>query len=191
VVLGGANPFCVKISGRLSETTLGDVLGSLCRAKLSGLVQLTETRGVAAGRVHGIHLSRGQVVSVDSRTELDALFRLEEAIVSFHVACAAPSSAGPPLHPGELLHGRPRARDRSADRTSGSAPPDRRLGERRDALRALGLTEDADPADVMRAFRALAAKLHPDRHGDATEDERRNLHRRFAAISAAYHRLAS
>ena len=174
----------MKISGRLSETTLGDVIGSLCRAKLSGRVQLTEIRGVTAGRVHGIHLSRGQVVSVDSPIGLDELFRLEEAKVSFHVACTAPRSVGPGFEPAEVLRGRPRARDRRR-------PTDDRHCERREALRILGLGDDADAADVARAFRALAAQVHPDRHASATEEERRNLHRRFAAISAAYHRLAS
>jgi hypothetical protein len=182
----GANPHHVRISGRLSQTTLGDVLGSLCRAKLSGRVQLTETRGVTAGRVHGIHLSRGQVISIDSGTELDELFRLEDAILSFHVACAAPPVALGPLDPGDVLRGRPRARDRAAPK-----PPCGCESQRREALRVLGLGQDADSADVTRAFRALAARLHPDRHADATEAERRDLHRRFAAVSAAYHRLAS
>jgi hypothetical protein len=181
----------VRISGRLSETTLGDVLGSLCRAKLSGLVQLTETSGVTAGRIHGIHLTRGQVISVDSRADLDALFRLEDAIVSFHVACAAPRIVGQALDPGDVLGGRPRARDRKKDGAGEPWPMDRHHGERREALRVLGLGEDADAADVVRAFRALAATLHPDRHAAAPEAERRDLHRRFAAVSAAYHRLAS
>jgi hypothetical protein len=180
------NPRRVRISGRLSETTLGDVLGSLCRAKLSGVVQLTETRGVTAGRVHGIHLSRGKVVSVDNREQLDALFRMQEASVSFHVACAAPLAAARALDPEEILRGRPRARDRAAPK-----PADSRDRQRREALRVLGLGDDADAAEVVRAFRALAAKVHPDRHVLATEEERRELHRRFAAISAAYHRLAS
>jgi hypothetical protein len=167
------------------------VLGSLCRAKISGLVELTETKGATAGRVHGIHVARGQVISVESQTELDALFRLEDAKVAFHVACAAPPEAGPKLTSGEVLRGRPRVRDRSASRASASSPIDQCYSERRDALRVLGLGEDAEAAEVARAFRALAVRLHPDRHTGATEAERRDLHRRFAAISAAYHRLAS
>jgi hypothetical protein len=195
----------VKISGRLAETTLGDVLGLLCRAKITGLVQLTETIGAAAGRIHGIHLSRGEVVSVDTRAEeggpavavrgplgarLEALFQLEDAAVSFHVACSPPPAADRPLGPAEVLPGRPRARDRKR-RTSETVPVDRRHDERLEALRVLGLGEEADSADVARAFRTLAAMLHPDRHADATEAERRVMHRRFAAVSAAYHRLAS
>ena len=53
----------------------------------------------------------------------------------------------------------------------------------------LGLDEDASIADVTKAFRDLASQLHPDRHVDAPEAERRAMHQRFAALSAAYHAL--
>jgi DnaJ domain len=181
----------VKISGRLSKTTLGDVLGSLCRAKLSGLVQLTETDGITAGRVHGIHLSRGKVVCIDAPENLEALFALRDAAVSFHVACPVPPAGSQPIEPGELLRGRPRARDRKRPPESDREHGDPRGAQRREALRVLGLDDDADVADIARAFRALAATLHPDRHRGATESEQLDLHRRFAAASAAYHRLAS
>jgi hypothetical protein len=57
----------VRIAGRLSETTLGDILGTLARASVTGVIRLKETAGVTAGRTHGIHLSRGQVVAVESQ----------------------------------------------------------------------------------------------------------------------------
>ena len=63
----------VRISGRLSETTLGDVLGALFRARVTGLFRLTETTGATAGRVHGIYLSRGAVVFVDTQVKVAPL----------------------------------------------------------------------------------------------------------------------
>jgi hypothetical protein len=246
----------VLISGRLSETTLGDVLGSLARASVTGLIRLTEVSGVTGGRTHGIYLSRGQVIGVESqamvlplgeilrqrglldgaahrqltlrlasgqarerrvgeilveeklissevvgaalrqqlRAKLDALFRLPDASISFHVACAPPAAHGQPLPPREYLAGRPRARDRVVQTP---AKPSRRLAEHRPsasaarekALRTLGLDEKATMADVTRTFRELATRMHPDRHHDASDDERRKLHQQFAALSAAYHAL--
>jgi hypothetical protein len=240
----------VQISGRLSETTLGDVLGSLYRGKVTGVLRLTEVAGPLAGRMHAVYLSRGEVVAVDTparvlalgeilrqrglldgvahrrlalgladgrnrkvgellveechispvivgaalrqqlRARLDALFMLEEAVVSFHVACARPDPA-PPLAPREYLHGRPRARDRAARvGRRGDAPLRRRnAGRRTEALTMLGLDEDASISDVTRAFRELASQVHPDRHQTAPVSERRAMEQRFAALSAAYHAL--
>ncbi len=242
----------MRICGRLSETTLGDVLGSLFRARVTGLIRLTELSGATAGRNHGIYFSRGEVVAVDTharvlsvgeilrqrglldvatqrhvglrlaaashrkvgellveefhispdvvgaalrqqlRAKLDALFRLEDAMLSFHVACSLPKTAVLPLSPREYLYGRPRARDRgpNASGQPGAAP--RRgalLTARSEALSLLGLDEDASVSDVTRAFRDLARHAHPDRHVRASDSERRSMEQRFAALSAAYHAL--
>jgi hypothetical protein len=241
----------VQISGRLSETTLGDVLGSLYRAKVTGVVRLTEVSGPLTGRMHGIYLSRGEVVAVDTparvlalgeillqrglldgaahrrlalrlattpnrrvgellveecrisptvvgaalrqqlRARLDALFTLEEALVSFHVACAQARDPGPPLAPRDYLHGRPRARDRGVrvGRRGGDPVRRRNAGRRNEALATLGLDEDASISDVTRAFREMASQVHPDRHQAAPDSERRAMEQRFAALSAAYHAL--
>jgi hypothetical protein len=242
----------VRISGRLSETTLGDVLGTLFRARVTGLVRLTEVQGALAGRAHGIYLSRGEVIAVDTparvpalgdilrqrglidrsaqqrlglrlaasrdrkvgellveecrispavvgaalrqqlRARLDALFGLEEAVVSFHVACSLPPSVPLPLAPREFLHGRPRARDRvprMGRRRDESARKGAMIGRRTEALSLLGLDEDASVSDVTRAFRELASQFHPDRHLDASEPDRRVMEQRFAALSAAYHTI--
>jgi hypothetical protein len=239
----------VRISGRLSETTLGDVLGTLYRAKVSGLVRLTEMAGSASGRTHGIYLSRGEVVAVDTsarvpaigdilrqrglldgaaqrhlglrlaaarnrkvgellveecrispevvgaalrqqlRARLDALFALEDALVSFHVACAQVRDSVPPLSPREYLHGRPRARDRATARRGPEVARRHAVGKRTEALSVLGLDEDASLSDVTRAFRDLASRLHPDRHPDVPDPVRRAIEQRFAALSAAYHTL--
>jgi hypothetical protein len=53
----------------------------------------------------------------------------------------------------------------------------------------LGLAEGASADEVKRAFHRLARELHPDRHPDASEDDRRRLAERFAAIHAAYRQI--
>jgi hypothetical protein len=63
----------VQIPGRLSETTLGDVLGTLLRARVTGLVRLKETAAQGAGREHRIYLARGEVVAVETEARVPAL----------------------------------------------------------------------------------------------------------------------
>ncbi|HSO00317.1 MAG TPA: DnaJ domain-containing protein [Candidatus Nanopelagicales bacterium] len=146
------------------------------------------------------------------RARLDALFTLEEASICFHTARPLTDSLRRvgPLGPTDFLHGRPRARDRrrpgawspprpEPSRASSSysssysppppppPPPSRtvRVDERRlRALQLLGLREGATDADVRRAFRRIAARVHPDRGpgGDTGA---------FAELSAAYHLLVA
>jgi hypothetical protein len=63
----------VQIPGRLSETTLGDVLGALLRARVTGLVRLRETQPHSADRHHRIYLARGEVVAVETETRVPVL----------------------------------------------------------------------------------------------------------------------
>lgn len=130
------------------------------------------------------------------RARLEALFSLRDAALRFHVAGAPGRGSSPPLSPREFLHGKPRARARARaggverERSHAGArtqPP--RLEAQGRALRTLGLPPDAQPADVRRAFRRLAAELHPDRHGAAEPADRVRLLRRFAEVSQAYHAL--
>lgn len=119
------------------------------------------------------------------RLRLEALFRLPEALVRFHVRPPRRGERARPLEPSEFLHDRPRARQRARN----SEPvvlPAREL----EALAALGLAPGANRSDVQRAFRRLAAEAHPDRHPNADPAERAQLLRRFAQLSAAYHALA-
>ncbi len=51
----------MQLPGRLRSTTLGDLLGSLHRARASGTLELLEDRG----RVHRIHLTQGLVTAVE------------------------------------------------------------------------------------------------------------------------------
>jgi DnaJ domain len=239
----------VQIPGRLSETTLGDVLGALLRARVTGLVRLRETQAHSADREHRVYLSRGEVIAVETearvpvlgeilmqhglldataqrrlrqrltagasglvgdvlveegyvsrevigaalrkqlRSKLDMLFQIREGALSFHVACVTPRCPVAPLSPREFLRGRPRARDRMGNgpfRAEARRPSatDHRVEH---ALSLLGLDESASTAEVRKAFRQLATRLHPDRHMHATEAERRAMAERFAALSAAYH----
>jgi hypothetical protein len=51
----------MQLPGRLRYTTLGDMLGSLHRARATGTLELVEDRG----RAHRVHLSQGRVISVE------------------------------------------------------------------------------------------------------------------------------
>jgi hypothetical protein len=51
----------MQLPGRLRSTTLGDLLGTLHRARATGTLELAEFHG----RLHRIHLSRGLVVAVE------------------------------------------------------------------------------------------------------------------------------
>jgi hypothetical protein len=57
-----------------------------------------------------------------------------------------------------------------------------------DPYHALGLAHDASISDIKRAYRSLAAKLHPDKltRVGATEKEIQSTTSKFVAISAAY-----
>lgn len=237
----------MRLAGRLRETTLGDLLGSLYRERISGVVELLETHGPRAGQKHRVHLSGGCVVWVETdasvprigeilrgrgivdeaqhrrltlklaqgagrltgellvedrvisaeivdaalrhqlRARLNALFQIPDAKIGFHVAGVRPKGTTKvPLSAREVLGGRPRAREQRAKTPRTEPCPNE---PRAQALRLLGLTEQATLAEIRRAFRLRASEAHPDRHGQATEREKRVLEARFAALSAAYHEL--
>jgi DnaJ-domain-containing protein 1 len=123
------------------------------------------------------------------RARLDAMFRLSDASVRFHVrrpAGFAPS--GLLLSPRDFLHGRPRtrARDHAETRARLAALDD---PGRASAYRALGLEPGADAASVRQAFRRLAREHHPDCHPKADPTEVATLVRRLSELTAAYHRI--
>jgi len=125
-------------------------------------------------------------------SRLEALYSLTEALIRFHVPRPRSGFRPAPLSPREFLHGRPRARARVRARLHerfGSRAAPRADERRANAFRALGLSEEASPRDVQRAFRKLAAEQHPDRFPNATATEKALLLSRFATLSAAYHVL--
>lgn len=132
-------------------------------------------------------------VRTQMRERLEALFSIPDAEIRFRVACRPPlTDETVPLGPAEFLHGRERSRDRRPrDRRDSDVARRRRPTTRDRALITLGLDPDAGPDAVRDAFRALAARCHPDRFPMTDEAHRIRLIRRFAEISAAYHSLVA
>jgi DnaJ-domain-containing protein 1 len=239
----------MNLPGRLQATTLGDLLGKLHRAQISGILELLEPG--ALGRAHRVFFDRGLVDNVETsmpgprlgevlsnegvlsrddllclsrrlitephktsgqilaelinesavisglrrqlRLRLEGLFQLSEALIRFHVRPLRrePGNVAAPLHPTDFLRGRPRAREQKRATGRGAfegAKPERPELARK-ALSVLGLTPGDDAASIQRAFRRLAAESHPDRHPEASAEERARLLRRFAELSGAYHTL--
>lgn len=56
----------MQLPGRLAVTTLGDLLGRLYRERASGVLELVEHSGVAAGRTHRVHIDAGLVRDVET-----------------------------------------------------------------------------------------------------------------------------
>ena len=193
------------IDSSLKVARVGDILksqglvGDDAIRKLSR--RLIETPGRRAGEilVEDVKLSPalvGAALRRQLRLRLDALVALEDAAVRFHVARPTPSDRRtPPLSPREFLHGRPRARDTRPTGTNRADPPSGQSSGRERArvaaLAVLGLPRAARRADVQRAFRQLAARVHPDRHPGASANEKAELLKRFSQLSAAYHLLVA
>lgn len=122
--------------------------------------------------------------------QLEALFELTAARISFRVMGLRPARSGEPLVPAEFLHGRRRRRDSAPPNVAPPPPADarprRQENTRERALATLGLSGEPDSAAVRAAFRQLARRWHPDRYPHAGEQTRAALCRRFAEISTAY-----
>jgi DnaJ domain len=103
----------MHLPGRLSISTLGDLLGSLHRERTTGLLELREIRGPygqgVAGRVHRVHLRSGLVAGVDTAISVPPLGEIlrreglapREAVRRL-VACI---EAGDRRAAGEILEG--------------------------------------------------------------------------------------
>lgn len=210
----------------LGGERLGKVLhrrGAIDEFLLDEVGLLAESSGRKLGEMlidHGVTNTTAVLSALREQLSmrLEALFRLRDAAVRFHVARPATGLGAQviPLVPREFLHGRPRKRDepsasrepsRSGDcarpedvRSRAQAPfPETPWGdhlqERRSdpartrALKTLGLPATAQGAEIRRAFRRLAAETHPDRFPAAAPEQRRQLLHRLTELSVAYHRL--
>jgi len=175
---------------------LGDIL------KSQGLVDPAKLQALSERLAVDHHLRAGDVLvgmaavtreelaaglSIQCRERLDRLFSIEDARVAFRVARPGSAGSAVPLGPGEFLFGRARARDR----LRASIPGRRRDPVRARALATLGLDDGADRSSVQRAFRKLAARLHPDRFPSAEASDKAEMIKRFAELSAAYHALVA
>jgi DnaJ-domain-containing protein 1 len=189
----------LELPGRLERSTLGDVLGALHRSGATGALRIEET-GPEGSRQHVIYLREGLIADVEMGSaersavtphpvrqqcleQLESLFGLTRARLSFRVMGQQPGRTPVPLEPPEFLHGRQRRRDTAAaaERCQDTA--------RQRALSLLGLSGDPSPDTIRTAFRQLARRWHPDRHPEAGELTRAALCRRFGQISAAYQQL--
>lgn len=56
----------MRLPGRLSATTLGDLLGLLHRDRASGVLELIELQDPTRGRAHRVHFSQGLVSRVET-----------------------------------------------------------------------------------------------------------------------------
>lgn len=191
----------LELPGRLERSTLGDVLGALHRSGATGALRIDEV-GPDGSRQHVIYLRDGLIADVETGCadepsgslrparqqcldQLESLFGLARARLSFRVMGQRPGRAPAPLEPPEFLHGRQRRRDAAA------AAERSQVAGRQRALCLLGLSGDPQPEAIRTAFRQLARRWHPDRHPQAGELTRAALCRRFAQISAAYQELMS
>ena len=142
--------------------------------------------------VSDFHVAPSVVGAALRRQIVERLHQLEtlaDAQLRFRVAKGPPRPVPErPLEAEEFLRGRRRARDRTGGTTTG-APPVR--DERYAALFVLGLPSGADRDTIKQAYRRLARTYHPDLHPGATDTERRDLARRFAAVTHAYQQLVA
>lgn len=192
----------LELPGRLERSTLGDVLGALHRSGATGALRIDES-GPSGSRQHVIYLRDGLIADVESARaapatgpepgrrerleQLEALFELERARLSFRVMGQRAAQMPQPFEPPEFLHGRRRRRDTEHKREAVAQT----ATSRERALALLGLSGEPSSEEIRGAFRQLALRWHPDRHPDAGELTRAALCRRFAQIAAAYQELSS
>ncbi len=185
VELDGASPpltDLLKTAGALDDMTI----------RRAVLRALTSQRLVGEVLASDFHVSPN-VIDVALRDQLvlrlRALESIEDARVGFRACVRPPREAlrDRPLQASEFLRGRRRARDRDAKTQTPTPAPSRDSS----AYTLLGVERDADAAEIRRAFRRLARELHPDRHPEASEGERRALALKFAQVAAAYQALVA
>jgi hypothetical protein len=193
-----ARGFVDGVETELDNPRIGELLherGLIDRDALSTLLRcVLEQPGRRAGEILvGEKLASPAVVSAALRLQLkarlDAMFRLADASVRFHVRRpAAPAPSGLLLSPRDFLFGRPRKRSRVSNEARARVAALDDAG-RAEAYRTLGLEPGAEAVAVRQAFRRLAREHHPDCHPHAGPGEVATLVRRLSEITAAYHRI--
>jgi DnaJ-domain-containing protein 1 len=178
VEIDGASPplaELLKTAGALDDLTLR-------RAILRALTSRRLVGEVLASDFHVAPDLIDSTIRSQLALRLRALETIDDARISFRVAVRPPREAlkDRPLQATEFLRGRRRARDRHGAQSSDGS-----------AYTLLGVRRDADAAEIRRAFRKLARELHPDRHPEASEPERRALAVKFAQVAAAYQSLVA
>lgn len=97
----------MNLPGRLSRTTLGDLLGRLHRAGASGVLELLEPSGARAGRSHRVFFTGGLVDAVetlDAHPPLGELLAREGALDTASLAKLLQKlMLNPSLRAGEVL----------------------------------------------------------------------------------------
>lgn len=68
-------------------------------------------------------------------------------------------------------------------------PPRRQVDRKAEAYKVLGLSPDADMAQVKQAYRKLAKQWHPDRFASKSAAEQEEAAAKFREINEAYKRL--
>jgi hypothetical protein len=162
---------------RLGALAVGERLltpSELCEA----LARDVSERRIGQKLVLAGHLrvwERDALLLTQRAARLEALFRLDDAEVSWSPPCPFPAGAAelPPMSPTRVLTGRPRRRARAGE-------PD---STRRAALASLGLHAEASRAEVRARYRALVLALHPDR-GAAREGRLREVLSAWRTLSA-------
>jgi hypothetical protein len=193
-----ARGFVDGVETELDHSRIGELLherGLIDKSAFSSLLRcVLEQPGRRAGEILvGEKLASPAIVGAALRLQLkerlDAMFRLVDASVRFHVRRpAAPAPSGLLLSPRDFLYGRARTRSRVSKETRARVAALDDAG-RANAYRTLGLEPGADSAAVRLAFRRLAREHHPDCHPHAHPGELATLVRRLSEITAAYHRI--
>jgi hypothetical protein len=193
-----AGGFVDGVETELEHVRIGELLHErrlIDRAAFAKLLRsVLEQPDKRAGEILvGEKLASPAVVSAALRLQLqarlDAMFRLTDASVRFHVRrSAVRTPSGLLLSPRDFLHGRPRTRSRAHAETRARVAALDDPG-RATAYRTLGLEPGADAAAVRQAFRRLAREHHPDCHPHAGPSELATMVRRLSEITAAYHQI--
>ena len=63
--------------------------------------------------------------------------------------------------------------------------------KKKNYYKILGIPRNADKAAIKKAYRTLAMTMHPDRHPDLVDEEKKRMEARFADVGEAYEVLSN